>query len=87
MSGIIVGLRRARRLVAVAGIAALALLISAAATVAPAQVPSPMLEGPITGGNGSPSIDSTSFDLAQVGYVQEEFFISGTATPIRASAP
>src|SRR5262245_37199382 len=86
MSRTIVRLGRARGLVAVAGMAVLALLISTAATVASAQVPSPTLEGPITGGNGSPFVRSTSFDLAQVGYLQEEFFISGTATAYTSGA-
>ena len=54
-----------------------ALLVS---SVAWAQVPSPTLEGPITGGRGTPFIAATTFDLAEVGYAQEEFFISGTAT-------
>lgn len=48
-----------------------------------AQVPSPALEGPITG-PGVPFTASVlfegAFDLAEVGYVQEEFFISGTAS-------
>src|SRR5262245_9466 len=41
----------------------------------------PDIEGPVTGGShGGPTISATSFDLAEVGYRQEEFFISGTAT-------
>jgi hypothetical protein len=42
-------------------------------------VPNPKVEGPITGGKGSPWIQSTSFDLSEVGYSQQEYFISGTA--------
>jgi len=42
-------------------------------------VDNPTVEGPVTGGNGSPWIQSTSFDLGQVGYMQQEYFISGTA--------
>jgi len=57
---------------------ALALLLSG--TVASAQVPSPTLEGPITGGHGTPFVAATSFDLARVGYTEEEYFISGTAS-------
>jgi hypothetical protein len=57
-----------------------ATVASAIPLVVSAQVPSPTLEGPVTGGNGAPFIAATSFDLAQVGYQQEEFFISGTAT-------
>jgi hypothetical protein len=45
----------------------------------PLAVPNPTLEGPVTGGNGAPFIQSTSFDLTEVGYRQAEFFMSGTA--------
>lgn len=41
-------------------------------------VPNPEVEGPITG-NGAPLIQATNFDLAEIGYVQTEYFISGTA--------
>jgi hypothetical protein len=44
------------------------------------SVPSPDIEGPVTGGSGAPFIASTTFDLAQVGYSEAEYFISGTAT-------
>jgi alpha/beta hydrolase family protein len=47
------------------------------AWVASAQVASPTIEGPIP---GSPFIQTTTFNLATVGYMQEEYFISGTAT-------
>ncbi len=43
------------------------------------MVPSPTVEGPITGGSGSPWINATRFDLSEVGYSQKEYFISGTA--------
>ena len=39
----------------------------------------PTVEGPISGGRGAPFIASTAFDLAQVGYSEAEYFISGTA--------
>jgi hypothetical protein len=39
----------------------------------------PSISGPITG-PGSPSLDSTTFGLASFGYVEEEFFATGTAT-------
>jgi Alpha/beta hydrolase domain len=41
-------------------------------------VPNPAVEGPITT-PGAPLIQASSFDLADVGYSQQEFFISGTA--------
>src|SRR5512139_2738803 len=40
-------------------------------------VANPLLEGPVTGGTGVPFIASTTFDLAQAGYSEEEYFISG----------
>ena len=46
----------------------------------PSNVPVPAIEGPVTGGNGYPYVSSTGFDLAEVGYSQAEFFISGTAS-------
>ncbi len=42
-------------------------------------VPTPEVEGPVTGGNGQASVAATSFDLSTVGYVQSEWFLSGTA--------
>jgi hypothetical protein len=61
-------------------------LALAAATRAPAAVPSPTLEGPITS-PGSAFIASTSFDLSEVGYTQQEYFISGTATAYTSASP
>ena len=43
-------------------------------------VPRPTVEGPVTGGLGSPVLVTTTFDLADVGYLMAEFFISGTAS-------
>jgi hypothetical protein len=43
-----------------------------------AQVPSPTIEGPIAGPGGI-WLQSTTFDLAQVGYTEAEYFLSGTA--------
>src|SRR5690348_8960638 len=61
------------------------LLLVATAAVAAADVPTPTIEGPVTGGLGAPFIASTRFDLAQVGYMQEEFFMSGTANAYTAA--
>jgi alpha/beta hydrolase family protein len=49
------------------------------ASLAHAAVPVPAIEGPITS-PGAAFLQSTVFDLTTVGYVQEEFFISGTAS-------
>jgi hypothetical protein len=56
------------------------------ASFASAQVPVPEIEGPITS-PGSAFIQGTTFDLASVGYVQEEFFISGSATAYANAGP
>lgn len=45
----------------------------------PSNVPSPTLEGPVSGGSGSPFVAATTFDLAEVGYTQVEYFVAGTA--------
>jgi hypothetical protein len=60
----------------------LLLALLALALTAPgarAQAPTPTIDGPITG-PGSAVIQPTTIDLAQVGYVSEEYFISGTAS-------
>ncbi|HXQ43165.1 MAG TPA: alpha/beta hydrolase domain-containing protein [Acidimicrobiales bacterium] len=56
--------------------------------LAPSTVPTPAVTGPITG-PGRPSIISTSFDLADVGYREAEYFISGTASRygLKGTAP
>src|SRR5262245_57528178 len=43
-------------------------------------VASPTIEGPVTGGTGRPFVAGTAFDLAEIGYSEAEYFISGTAT-------
>jgi hypothetical protein len=72
-----------------------ALLLATLATGANAQIPNPTVTGPIpaTAPLGDPSRNypffATNHDLAQWGYVEEEFFIEGTAnrynTPSRAT--
>ena len=51
-----------------------------------AEVPTPTIEGPITGPGGV-FLQSTSFDLGQVGYMEEEYFISGTASAYTNTGP
>ena len=58
----------------------------ALATGTSAQVPSPSIDGPITN-PGTPFAAATTFDLAQVGYEEAEYFISGTARAYVNSAP
>src|SRR5262245_17443796 len=59
------------------------LLVGLLSTGAPGSVAGevglPSITGPVTG-PGSPSLDSTTFDLEPFGYVEEEFFATGTAT-------
>ncbi len=65
----------------------LATPLLAMVAVASAEVPSPTLEGPVTGGRGMPFVASTMFDLATVGYEEAEYFISGTATAFTSATP
>jgi hypothetical protein len=64
-----------------------ALLVAAVAGYAGAQVPSPTIEGPITGPGiafiGAPS----NIDFAAVGYEQAEYFITGTANAYTNAGP
>jgi len=41
----------------------------------------------ITGGAGTPSVASTSFDLGPFGYTEEEFLVAGTATAYGSAEP
>jgi hypothetical protein len=50
-------------------------------------VPTPTVEGPITSGNGKIVVQSSNFDLANVGYEQAEYFISGTAHSYASATP
>ncbi len=45
----------------------------------PDQVTMPTIEGPITTGNGKVVLLPPTFDLSTVGYIEEEYFISGEA--------
>src|SRR5262245_45700536 len=55
-------------------------------SVATAAVPVPTVTGPITG-PGDAFLASTTIDLNALGYVQDEFFISGTATSYTSATP
>ncbi|MEX2100367.1 MAG: alpha/beta hydrolase domain-containing protein [Acidimicrobiia bacterium] len=62
---------------------------AAAAQSAKASEPAvaiPMVEGPVTGGKGTPA-NAAGFDLAAVGYEQAEYFISGNATAYTSAQP
>lgn len=63
----------------------------APATTAPesasASVASPTVSGPVGGGTPAEFMFSTNFNLAQVGYQEQEFFISGTAKSYTSTTP
>jgi hypothetical protein len=52
---------------------------------AAASVASPSVSGPVGGGSPAEWLFSTNFNLAQVGYQEREFFISGTAKSYTSS--
>ncbi|HEY6317282.1 MAG TPA: alpha/beta hydrolase domain-containing protein [Acidimicrobiia bacterium] len=71
----------------VAGLAApVAAQPASRGTATPTAVPTPTVSGPVTGGNGI-SLLSTSFDLASVGYSEQEYFLAGTARAFTSSQP
>lgn len=51
------------------------------------SLPLPAIEGPVTGGEGAPVLGPPGFDLAGVGYTEEEFFLSGDATSYTSAEP
>lgn len=57
--------------------------------VAPAidNVGATTVEGPVTGGAGQIVFGTSTFDGAAFGYVEEEYFISGTATSYTSTVP
>jgi hypothetical protein len=67
-------------------VALLALLaVTAAIPAGAARSSGPeLIEGPVA---GTPSLASTKFDLASVGYQQAEYFLSGTATAYTSATP
>ena len=65
----------------------LAVLAAVALSVRAADaVPTPNIAGPITS-PGSAFVAGTTFDLTPLDYVQEEFFVSGTASAFTSAAP
>jgi len=64
------------------GIDCIVQAVNSALDGCPPSVPAPQLEGPITR-PGTPFVAGTSFDPALVGYVQREYFVSGTARSFR----
>ena len=66
------------------GPVAILMALLTAPNLAQASAPAPVLDGPIAGG---PFIQATTLDLGQVGYLQEEYFMSGTARAYTAVTP
>ncbi len=58
-----------------------------AADRVPASVPQATVSGPVTGGKGINLVGTTSFDLSTVGYEQNEYFLSGTASAYTSASP
>ncbi len=52
-----------------------------------ASVASPTVSGPVGGGTPAEFMFSTNFNLAQVGYQEQEFFVSGTAKSYTSTTP
>jgi hypothetical protein len=80
----------ARRVVTAVSLVVLAVGLTPVATAA-ARTPKtsavalPIVTGPVTGGRGTPTLATTSFDLGRVGYEGNEYFLDGTATSYRAA--
>jgi len=70
-------------LLALAGLQSLLLPVESAS----ASVASPIVSGPVGGGTPAEFMFSTNFNLAQVGYQEQEFFISGTAKSYTSTTP
>ncbi len=60
---------------------------AAAVTSVPASVPEATVSGPVTGGTGINLEGTTTFDLSTVGYEQNEYFLSGTASAYTTASP
>ena len=73
-------MRRQRSILLVVALTVASLASLPTTSGASAGSAGPTVEGPITGGKGLFFVGSTLFDLAPVGYEQNEFFLSGTAT-------
>ena len=58
-----------------------------AATPASAVVPTPDVSGPITSPGSAFITPPSGIDLSAFGYVEQEFFVSGTASSFTSAAP
>jgi hypothetical protein len=62
-------------------------IVLAAGVVCRGAFAAPVIEGPITGPGTPVLLGTTAFPLAEIGYEQAEFFISGTATAYASAEP
>jgi hypothetical protein len=69
------------------GVATIALVVGLATSTSTAAAADATVSGPVTGGAGTPSVSTTSFDLSKVGYEQSEYFLSGTAQKYSSADP
>ncbi|MFI5052864.1 MAG: alpha/beta hydrolase domain-containing protein [Acidimicrobiia bacterium] len=70
------------------GVAIGALLLVLASTLpAAATGDRPAIASPARGGKGAPTVATTGFDLASVGYEQSEYFLTGSARSYRSTRP
>jgi Alpha/beta hydrolase domain len=72
-------IRRSIALVPLAAAAALVLPATAASAGSP-KPGAPTVSGPVTGGQGFPSLLGTNIEPSSVGYVRDEYFLEGDAT-------
>jgi len=73
-------MRGARAAAVVCALLAIPATPAPAATTKLAPVPRPLVTGPITGGIKGHAFNAAPFDLARIGYVENEYFFEGTAT-------
>jgi hypothetical protein len=76
-----------RFVLVLATLAASLTAVLGASSASAAAPPVTTITGPVTGGKGSPSLAVTTFDLASLGYVENEYFVAGTATSYTAPTP
>ena len=56
-------------------------------TTPPMTIPDVTISGPVTGGKGAVVLGPGGIDLSTIGYVQDEYFVSGTASTLSATDP
>ncbi|HMD46832.1 MAG TPA: alpha/beta hydrolase domain-containing protein [Acidimicrobiales bacterium] len=80
-------LRTLIALAVAAGAWAIAPVAARTAVASTADGPAAAVSGPVTTGTIIEPAAVTTYDLAQYGYVEHEYFVSGTATSYRPTAP